>query len=392
MRICYWGTFEREYPRNAVLISGLRQNGVEVIECHFALWQQSFRYNKFALLGSLGKKLRLLGRALLAYPVLIYRYILVREHDAVVVGYLGHIDIFFLALFAKLKQKPIIFDAFFSLYDTAISDWRLAQENSLMARFCHFVDWTACRLATVVLVDTQAQRNFFCQQFGLSKDKVQRLYMGVDDAVFLPCPKPPRAECFRVLYVGNYVPLHGVAIILQAAQLLNQEDVEFWLIGENHREDSVLKNLFSQLNPGRVKRFPWLPPEDLHQRLCEVDVCLGIFGTSGKAKRVIPGKAFIALAMGMPLITGDSPAARELLQDGKTALLCEMGNPQALADAILRLKRDDELRRYIGNESRKLFETGCSTKSLGLDFANLIKRILAHKERPTVEAGECHHS
>jgi len=376
MKVCYWGTFEQEYPRNAVLISGLRQNGIEVIECHFPLWKQSFRYNKLALLAGFGDKVRFIVRAILAYPLLICRYLLLPKHDVVVVGYWGHVDVFFLALFAKLRRKPIIFDAFFSLYDTAISDWGLASKNSLLARFCHFVDWSACRLATLVLVDTEAQRHFFCQEFGLAKENVRWLYMGADDSVFTFCPGPSRLEPLRVLYVGNYVPLHGVPIILQAAQMLDREDIEFWLIGENHREDSVLQNLLSETNPKRVKFFPWLAPQELHTRICEADVCLGIFGTSGKAKRVIPGKAFLALAMGMPLITGDSPAARELLADGETAILCEMGNPQALAGAILRLKRDARLRRRIGEGGRKLFETRCSTKSLGGHFAHLVKQTL----------------
>src|SRR5437870_3087244 len=136
MKVCYWGTFEKQYPRNAVLISGLRQNGIEVVECHFALWKEGFRY-------------------------------------------------------------------------------------TTLTRLCHFVDWSACRLATLVLVDTKAQRNFFCQEFGLAKEKVRWLYMGADEAVFAPYPEPPCPPPFRVLYVGNYVPLHGVPIILQAARLLD---------------------------------------------------------------------------------------------------------------------------------------------------------------------------
>ena len=184
----------------------------------------------------------------------------------------------------------------------------------------------------------------------------------------------------RVLYVGNYVPLHGVPVILQAAQLLDHEDIEFWLIGENQREDLVLQKLLNESNPERVKLFPWLPPRDLHSRLCEADICLGIFGSSGKAKRVIPGKAFLALAIGMPLITGDSPAARELLQDGETAILCEMESPRALANAILRLKGDSRLRQHIGREGRKLFESRCSPKSLGWHFADLVAQALGRKE------------
>ncbi len=380
MKICYWGTYEREYPRNAVLISGLRQNGIEVIECHFALWRQSFRYNKLALLAGFGNKLRFLGRVLVAYPILICRYLLLDEHEAVVVGYLGHLDVYFLAAFAKLRQKPIVFDAFFSLYDTAISDWGLAPKNSLLARFCHFVDWSACRLATVVLVDTEAQSKFFCQEFGLSKEKVRWLYMGADDSVFTPCPELSCPEPLRVVYVGNYVPLHGVPIILQAAQLLHREDVEFWLIGENHREDSLLKNLLSNSDPKRVKHHPWLAPKDLRTRMGEADICLGVFGTSAKAKRVIPGKAFLALAMGKPLITGDSLAARELLEDGENAILCEMGNPQALADAILRLKRDPCLRQRIGKGGRKLFQNRCRPEILGLQFTHLVQEMLNRNE------------
>ena len=380
MKVCYWGTFERQYPRNAVLISGLRQNGIEVVECHFALWKDGFRYNKLTLLSGFVIKLRFLSRALVAYSTLIYRYLFLGEHDAVVVGYWGHIDVFFLAPFAKLKRKPIIFDAFFSLYDTAISDWELAPKNSWLARLCHFVDWSACRLATLVLVDTKAQRNFFCQEFGLAKEKVRWLYMGADEAVFAPYPDPPSPPPFRVLYVGNYVPLHGVPIILQAARLLDREEIEFWLIGENHLEDPVLKDLLSNSNPERVKFYPWMPPHELRAKIGDADICLGVFGTSCKAKRVIPGKAFLALAMGKPLITGDSMAARELLEDGKNAILCEMGSCRALVDAILRLQRDPLLRRRIGTEGRKLFLNECRPKVLGSSLADLIEKTVSRKQ------------
>lgn len=380
MKVCYWGTFERDYPRNAVLISGLRQNGIEVIECHFALWKESFRYNKLALLSGFANKLRFLGRVLVAYPILICRYLLLDEHDAVVVGYLGHIDMFFLAVFAKLKRKPIIFDAFFSLNDTAISDWGLAPKNSLIARLCHFIDWSACRLATVVLVDTAAQKDFFCREFGLDREKVGWLYVGADDAWLTPAVDPPRPRPLRVIYVGNYVPLHGVPIILQAARLMAGEAVEFWLIGENHMEATANKDLPRDADAPQVRLYPWMPPQELRVKIAEADVCLGIFGTSEKAKRVIPGKAFLALAMGKPLITGDSLAARELLEDGENAILCEMGSADALANAIRRLQRDSLLRQRIGEEGRKLFHNRCRPEILGSRFVHLIQETLNRRE------------
>jgi len=390
MKVCYWGTFEREYPRNAVLIDGLRQNGIEVIECHYQLWKEGFRFNKMALLAGFGRKLRFAVRALLNYPILIYRYLCLGDHDAVIVGYLGHLDILFLTPFARLKKKPVVFDAFFSLYDTAISDWQLAPKKSLLARLCRFADWCACRAATLVLVDTEAQRRFFCREFGLAIEKVGCLYVGADDALFAPSAGPPRPKGFRVLYVGNYVPLHGVPIILQAARLLAGEEIEFWLIGENHRMPGLAAPLKDSPS-GRVKLFPWMPPHELRDKISEADVCLGIFGTSDKAKRVIPGKAYLALAMGKPLVTGDSPAARELLEDGKNAMLCEMGSSDALAEAILRLKKDALLRQHIGEEGRTLYQKQCRPKILGLRFARLIQDTLNRKETGAVEMRERRH-
>jgi glycosyltransferase involved in cell wall biosynthesis len=386
MKVCYWGTFEREYPRNAVLIAGLRQNGVEVIECHYELWKGGFRSNKMTLLAGFGRKLQIVVRALFAYLVLICRYLRLGDHDAVVVGYLGHVDIFFLMPFAKLRRKPIVFDAFFSLYDAAILDWQLASKRSLLARLCRLLDRGACRIATLVLVDTQAQQKFFCREFQLAPKKVSWLYVGADDSLFAPVNPTSTPRPFRVLYVGNYVPLHGVPIILQAARLLEREGVEFCLIGENHR--AGLTGSPEDRRFASLQLYPWMPLEQLRDKIAAADVCLGIFGTSDKAKRVIPGKAFLALAMGKPLITGDSPAARELLEDGKNALLCPMGSSDALADTILRLKRDALLRQRLGEEGRKLYQRQCQPKVIGSRLACLIRDILDRKE--TRGVAMCH--
>ena len=58
---------------------------------------------------------------------------------------------------------------------------------------------------------------------------------------------------------------------------------------------------------------------------------------------MIPNKAYHALACGAPLITADTPAARELLRDEENALLVPPGDPAALAEAMRRLAADPEL-------------------------------------------------
>ena len=74
-----------------------------------------------------------------------------------------------------------------------------------------------------------------------------------------------------------------------------------------------------------------VPLEDLRLMAEKSHLLLGVFGTTEKTRRVIPNKAYQALCLEKPLLTGDTPAARELLVDGENALLCELGDSEAMA-------------------------------------------------------------
>ena len=97
----------------------------------------------------------------------------------------------------------------------------------------------------------------------------------------------------------------------------------------------------------------WVEYERLPGELHRAGCALGIFGDSAKAQRVIPNKAFQALACGTPLVTADTPAARELLVDGESALLVPPGDPEALAAALRRLAGDPELARRLARGGRR---------------------------------------
>ena len=108
---------------------------------------------------------------------------------------------------------------------------------------------------------------------------------------------------------------------------------------------------------------------------CSAATCaLGIFGTSAKAARVIPNKAFQALACGTPLVTGDTPAARELLVDGESALLVPPGDAEALAAAVTRVRRRTP--GTIGAGGLAAYREHASEEVLGRRWRALIEGLL----------------
>ena len=114
-------------------------------------------------------------------------------------------------------------------------------------------------------------------------------------------------------------------------------------------------------------------PDELHGAGC----ALGIFGTSAKAQRVIPNKAFQALACGTPLVTADTPAARELLVDEVSALLVPPGDPGALAAALRRVAEDADLRRRLSEGGRAAYEAQASEAVLGRRWRDVLERAVA---------------
>ena len=81
------------------------------------------------------------------------------------------------------------------------------------------------------------------------------------------------------------------------------------------------------------------------------------------------------MAMGKPVVTGDSPAAREVLIHGEDAILCEMANPQALAQAILLLKRNRPLREKLAREGYLSFQNKFSSQVIGATVKSYLDEV-----------------
>src|SRR6185436_16451812 len=160
----------------------------------------------------------------------------------------------------------------------------------------------------------------------------------------------------------------GLETVLAAARAT--PELRYRLVGSGQLEPLV------EQRPENVDWVPWVEYEQLAGELHRAGCALGIFGTSAKALRVIPNKAFQALACGTPLVTADTPAARELLRDEESALLVPPGDAPALAAALRRLADDDELLRRLSIGGLAAYREQASEDVLGARWRGLIQSLL----------------
>jgi glycosyltransferase involved in cell wall biosynthesis len=249
-------------------------------------------------------------------------------------------------------------------------------DKSIKARLLYLFDYNALHGASLVLSDTNVHARYYSDFYDVDSRKFRRVLVGSDDEVFYPRRTKKENDCFLVIFWGGFIPLQGVKYILRAAKLLeSHKDVKFELRGLGQTYGEALE-LSKSLKVKNLTFVPsWLSYNNIPNFIAKADVCVGIFGETEKAQRVIPNKAVEALAMQKPLITGDSPAAREILVNMENSLLVPMANPEALAGAILTLKEDHKLREKIAENGYRVFKEKLSPKAIGKELKSVLVEL-----------------
>jgi glycosyltransferase involved in cell wall biosynthesis len=332
------------------VISCLRDAGVQVTERHVPVWEAE-EHKWQAGLGAV-RRLAAAEARLLHRPE--------EDFDVLVVGYPGQLDL--PAARRATRGRPVVFNPLVSLWDTWVSDRGRFGAGSVASRLLARIDRAAFRAADVVVADTEENARFFAQIAGLPRNRFEVCPVGAEERVFHP-PWNPEGP---ILFVGKLIPLHGLETILDAARLV--PDLELTVAGGGQLEPLL------EDRPANVEWIPWIDYERLGDAYRSARCALGIFGISPKAARVIPNKVFQAIACGTPVITADTPAARELLVDGDSALLVPPGDPRALAGALRRAADDPELLGQIAEGGRRAYRELASESVLGRRWKSVLER------------------
>lgn len=344
-RVIMAGTFDPAFARVRKLRRLLELRGHEVVTCQVDLWGgQLYQIPN-------QRKLVVFVRALAAYPRLVWRFMRLPRGDIVLVTYPGWFDMIVLSVFARLRRTPIVFDPFISLHDTVVSDRRLASPTSVIGRLCRHVDRFSLRNARRVLADTPSHADFFADLAGIPRANVGVVWLGAQDDVFAPQPNVVPEERLIVFH-GTFIALQGVDTIIRAAKQLEADGIDFRIIGSGQDQHKV-DQLIAELQPANVVLTGLLPLAEVPAQIASATVCLGIFGTSDKARRVVPNKLYECIAVGRPVVTADTEGARAAFTDREIALVA--ADPDALAREIRRLVEDSDAREALARAGHRRY-------------------------------------
>jgi len=190
---------------------------------------------------------------------------------------------------------------------------------------------------------------------GCPEDKLIQHYIGIDLQRF----SHPKKESATpgLLFVGRLVEKKGCEYLLKAMAILQKSfpDLKLTIAGEGGLKPALQEE--AQSLPINVEFIGSQSPTQVRDLLaqCWVFVAPSITANNGDSEGL--GMVFLeAQALETPVVSYRSGGLVEAVEEGKTALLCEEKDVNALADNIATLVADEQLRRSMGAAGRKRVE------------------------------------
>jgi len=206
-------------------------------------------------------------------------------------------------------------------------------------------------LATKVVGNAAGTARELRRIWKLPESKVAMFWNSIPDPGVV-VPGVPQRLPERILCPGRLHPSKGQEALIRAlpAVLREAPGVEVVFAGGG-TEREALERLARELGIGETVTFTGaLPRADLLRAMAEAAVV--VVPSRDEAFGLVNIEA---MAMGTPVVASRVGGIPEIVRDGVDGLLFEPGNAEELAERLMRLLKDEELRADMGRNARQRF-------------------------------------
>lgn len=317
MKVCYVLSYRSpDYTRTVVLINALKSvPSIELFEA------------------------RNVTKGFIRYFETFFKFLKIRfvvNPDIYIIGFRGHEIYWFLRIFAW--NKKFVFDEMMSPYASMVYERKIFLEKNIFAKILFFLEKSILKNADFILTDTDLHARYIANTFRVEKGKINSIPVGsnIDLTKVKKILAKDFGDVFTVFTYATFLPLHGMNVILKAANLLKKYPINFVIVGGKRKKKELdeFKSEIIKLDLKNVEHVEWLDFDKLVSYIKGADVCLGgPFGGTPQAKRVVTGKTYQFLSLGKPIIIGKIDEDLGFI-DKKNCLLVEQCSAVNLSNAV----------------------------------------------------------
>lgn len=180
---------------------------------------------------------------------------------------------------------------------------------------------------------------------------------------------------FVALYAGAHGMSNDLDVVLAAAKLLADKNIQFVLIGDG-KEKPALMQQAREMNLDNVAFLPSVAKSQMAAALAGADVCIAILKPLEEYKRTYPNKVFDYMAAGRPVALAIDGAIRAVAESAGCGIFAQPGDASALARVVAQLAEDPAAARAMGLRGRQYLEENFSREKIAEDLLRLLEETM----------------
>ncbi|MDA7857902.1 glycosyltransferase family 4 protein [bacterium] len=251
--------------------------------------------------------------------------------------------------------------------------------SSLIERFNYL-------FADKITVVTSEIKYLLCKKYNLEINKVIIIPNGANIDIFksmdtLMCRESLKLEKnqYYVGFIGNFAPWQGIEYLIRAIPKVLEKinNIKFFIVGSGIQEKNLIQ-IVNELSLNNVIIFPGsVSYEKISLHINAFDICVAPFISISKRKNPgSPLKLYEYLACGKAVVVSDAGSVGELVRENNCGLAVTPEDSDALAEAILRLIKDKNLRDQMGKNGRRIVEEKYSWRNVAQKTLEVCRSIV----------------
>jgi colanic acid biosynthesis glycosyl transferase WcaI len=179
----------------------------------------------------------------------------------------------------------------------------------------------------------------------------------------------------KILYAGNIGFFQDWEPVFFAANQLEHENIEFWIVGEGVQKSELEKEIKNH-KISNIRIFPYQNREDLPKINNFVDIHFIAINPTMEQEG-FPSKVYTIMACAKPIVvvTGEKTPLYNFLKDKNCSELVTNNRNVNFTEAIRRLASDKELRERLGTNGYDVIIKNYCKKVVVTKYVNLLKSL-----------------
>jgi colanic acid biosynthesis glycosyl transferase WcaI len=250
-------------------------------------------------------------------------------------------------------------------------------KHRILRRFIDLVSGVSYILPDAITVISPSYKEIIFKKYGVKKDKIFTVEVGVDVDVFHPICFENKKEKFKVMYSGNLGLAYDFETLIQAGLLLSKyDDINIIIRGKGELSEFLEK----KINNMSLKNIILDTEQVQRNELCKILNCANVFVLPHKniwsAEKGLPTKIYEYQACGKPIICSSQDAPAKYIRSTKSGIIIPTEDPEAMSKAILNLYYNNTKRKRLGKNGWIYVSNNLATNKIGEKLSDVFYNVI----------------